>query len=71
MYDKITDFKCRKISNDISTIFIEKQYIVYKIISSINIHQYMVLCKITKRNSPMALQINCSNAMIHIGTEKR
>lgn len=70
-YDKMTDFKCRKINNDIVTIFSEKQYIAYKVINSIYIHQHMVLCKITKRNIPMALQINCSNAMIHIGTEKR
>lgn len=57
-YDKMTDFKCRKINNDIATIFNKKQYIVFKFISSINMQQHMVLCKITKRNVPMALQIN-------------
>ena len=64
-------YKCRKINNDIAIIYNKIQHIAYIIIRNINMQQHMVLCKITKRYIPMALQINYSNAMINIGTAKR
>lgn len=59
-------YKCRKINNDITIIYNKIQHIVYIIIRNINLHQHMVLCKITKRKIPMALQINDNNVMINI-----